>query len=104
MDLNFSLFRTLQFLACVGLFWYWGGFDYPIDPDRVINGRPVGHSWIMAHLLFLCGAGSFALMDHFVGDRSHNLRPIYILLGSGMMVAAVIWLNRLSTALGAPPG
>ncbi len=101
MDLNFSLFRTLQFLACLGLFWYVGGFDYPIDPDRVINDRPVGHSWMMAHLLFIGGAGAFALMDHFVGEDRHNLRPIYLVLGLAMMVVAVTWLNRLATALAA---
>lgn len=97
MDLNFSLPRTLVFVGCLVALWYLGGYRYPLQPEALVNGRTAGQSWMLAHLLYLVGAGSFALIDQRVGpEKEINLRLVYLVAGIGMMTASVIWLGRLA--------
>lgn len=50
-------------------------------------------------ILFVTGAVSVSVVDHFVGtlDRS-NLRIIYIAVGLALMIGAVVWGSGLGVA------
>jgi hypothetical protein len=47
-------------------------------------------------ILFVIGAGCVTVVEHEVGtlDRT-NLRPLYLVLGTILMAAAIIWTRSL---------
>ena len=97
MEFNFSITRLLLFVALLVVFAVMGGFSPPAIPhDSVLDPTRVATAWRYSVLLFLVGAVSTSLVDHFVGtlDRS-NLRLLYIVIGFALMAGAAIWLRGL---------
>jgi hypothetical protein len=101
MEFNFSLPRLLLFAAFLAAFWFLGGFSAPVvSIDGLHDARRVSEAWIKMVALFVVGAGSASLVDHYIGnlDRS-NLRLLYILIGLGMMTISCLWLRGLKQSL-----
>ena len=97
MEFNFSITRVLLFVALLAAFAVMGGFSPPIIPhDSVLDPTRVATAWRYCVLLFLVGAVSTSLVDHFVGtlDRS-NLRLLYVVIGLALMTGAAVWLRGL---------
>lgn len=100
MELNFSLSRLLLLVALLVVFGLDGGFIPPdVSPDSLLDPRRVAKAWLYCVALFVSGAVSATVVDHFVGmiDRS-NIRVIYIILGVALMTGAWLWLGGLRSA------
>ncbi|HCN30917.1 MAG TPA: hypothetical protein DIT64_19810 [Verrucomicrobiales bacterium] len=101
MEFNFSLSRILLFAALAASFAVFIGFTPPAVPaDSMLDPRRVSKAWSYCALLYLGGAVSASLIDHYVGtlDRS-NLRLLYMLLGAALMIGSSLWLRGLSQAV-----
>ncbi len=97
MEINFTLRRLAVLTALIGLFWLLGGFSNPgLDPGGYLDSRRITKAWTYCIILYLAGAGSATIVDHFAGnlDRS-NLRLIYIILGVLLMLSSLLWLHVL---------
>lgn len=100
MELNFSITRILLLAALVAAFAMLGGFSPPLLPSgSALDPQRVTKAWIYCILLFLSGAVSTSIVDHFVGlmDRS-SIRLVYVILGIAAMIGSVIWLRSLRGA------
>lgn len=99
MELNFSWKRVALFFALLGAFWVMGGFDCPkAAPGALPDSHALAKAWRNSVMLFLFGAAAVSLVDHFVGtmDRS-NVRLLYILCGSLVMIVSLLWIRALRT-------
>lgn len=102
MEFHFSLPRLLLLAALLSGLVLFIGFSPPeVSADSGLNPRQVTKAWTYCMLLYLTGAVSASVVDHFVGnlDRS-NLRLLYILLGAALMLGSSLWLRGLRTAAG----
>jgi len=100
MELNFSITRLLLLIAFMVTFAVVGGFTPPsVSTDSLLDPQGVAKAWRYCVLLFLSGAVSASLVDHFVGtiDRS-NIRLLYIIIGVVLMIGAYIWMSGLRGA------
>ena len=102
MEFNFALSRLALLAAFIAAFWLLGGFSSPVLPDDSIHhaGR-VTKAWHYCVLLYLGGAISASVVDHFTGnlDRS-NLRLAYILIGVALMAGSWLWQRHLRESTG----
>lgn len=96
MELNFSWGRLLVLFLLVAFFAGWGGFVSPSSGDSMTNPHQAMKAWRYCVMLFLAGAVSVSIIDHFVGtlDRS-NLRFLYVILGVILMGSSCLWLRTL---------
>lgn len=77
MEFALSSLRIGALISLLALFGLLGGFGFPEDSFRYLT-----RAWMGSVLLFVLGAVSATIVDHWVGnlDRS-NLRWLYIVLG-----------------------
>lgn len=97
MEINFTLRRVAVLTGLIALFWILGGFTNPgLDPGGYLDSRRIMKAWTYCIILYLTGAGSATIVDHFVGtlDRS-NLRLLYLILGVLLMLSSLLWLHVL---------
>ena len=101
MEFNFSPTRSVFLIGLVGAFAAWGGFSTPeVDSEAmIVHWRRLSKAWTYCILLFLAGAVSVSVIDHFVGtvDRS-SVRLLYIIFGVILMVASIMWQRGLRQA------
>ena len=100
MEFNFSITRLLLLIALLVFFAVIGGFSPPsVSADSMLDPHRLAKAWRYCVLLFVSGAVSASLVDHFVGtlDRS-NLRLLYVIIGVALMIGAYIWMNGLHGA------
>jgi hypothetical protein len=104
MTYNFGLYRLALFGACVALFFLLGGFDRPQYPeDSLMSPSQVNKGWMWCVIMFLVGAGSVSLVDHYVGlMEPANLRLVYIIIGVLLMAGAFMWQRSLKQGAAGP--
>ncbi len=105
MEFNFSLQRLLLLVAFLVLFAVLGGFSAPsLSPDSILDPRRVTKAWIYCVLLFIAGAVCVSVIDHYVGslERS-NIRLLYIIIGSLVMIGSYMWIRGLHGAAEGEP-
>jgi hypothetical protein len=91
MEFNFSLIRIGILAVLLAGFAAVGGFDLFTGSASHFN-RGAGK----CIALFIAGAVSATLVDHYVGNLERtNLRLLYILGGIALMGGAVAWLLTL---------
>ena len=98
MELNFTPQRVGVLIALLVIYGLLGGYFVPELPaDSLLDPRQVRKAWSTCLLLFAAGAVGSTVVDHFVGtmDRT-NLRFSYVLVGTAMMVGAVLWMRGLN--------
>ncbi|SKA83966.1 hypothetical protein SAMN02745166_00965 [Prosthecobacter debontii] len=106
MEFNLSFRRLMLLAALLGGFAFLGVFSKPELPQ----GSPYGtgrvqKAWVYCMLLVTLGAASASVVDHYAGTMEPlNLRPIYILLGVGLMIAGVVWSRSLKQSVEQPLG
>ncbi len=95
MEFSFTPKRLLVMAALLGIFALLGGFSNPAYLAEEYSNR-MTKAWIYVMILFVGGAASASLIDHWVGliDRS-NIRWAYVVLGVIMMASALVWLHVL---------
>jgi hypothetical protein len=106
MSYNFSLPRLALFAACLAAFFLLGGFSPPeISEDSMMHPRNVTRAWMCCVILFLVGAGSVSLVDHYVGlMEPSNIRLVYVIIGVLLMAGSFVWQRSLKQgAAGASP-
>lgn len=100
MEFHFTVKRVAFLIALIVGFYFLGGFDAPsLAQDSVLSQRRVTRAWFYGVVLFLTGAVSATIVDHFVGtmDRS-NLRVLYIIMGVIVMVGSSLYIRGLNDA------
>jgi hypothetical protein len=100
MEFNFTIKRVAILIALIAGFYFLGGFDAPaLADDSVLSQRRVTKAWFSTVVLFLTGAVSATVVDHFVGtmDRS-NLRVLYIIMGVIVMVGSALYIRGFNDA------
>ena len=100
MEFNFSIQRLLLLFACLAIFAMAGGFTAPsLATDSMLDPHRVAKAWRYCVLLFISGALSASVVDHFVGNIDRcNIRLIYIILGAALMIGSCIWIKGLQGA------
>ena len=97
MEFAFTPFRILLLAAFLATFWLLDGFLPPqLSAGDYRLAEEMNDAWSHCVMVFLVGAVSATLVDHFVGtiDRT-NIRLLYILLGVIMMVGSYVWLRGM---------
>lgn len=103
MEFNFEWRRLLLLAALLGGFAYLGGFSAP-QTDEDHSPARAGKAWFYCVVLFVTGATSASLVDHYAGTMSYsNLRPAYVLLGVLLMATGLFWQRFLKKEVGKPP-
>jgi hypothetical protein len=100
MEFNFSVFRIVLLLSLLILFYFLGGFDAPsLGADSILSQRRITKAWMYCVVLFLAGAVSTSVVDHFVGtmERS-NLRLLHIIMGTILMAGSLLYIRSLKDA------
>lgn len=87
MEFTFTPVRVAVLVLLIAGFWFAGGFHVPSGGGR---------EWIYMIALYLLGAVSTTVVDHWVGnlDRS-NLRFMYIVLGILACGGGLMYLHIL---------
>ena len=101
MEFNFSPTRVLLFILFLVFFYWIDGFTpIRLEESAMLDSQRVGKAWFYTVLMFLTGAVSASVVDHYVGflDRS-NIRLIYILLGAVLMSGSYLWISSLKEAV-----
>ncbi|WP_395750349.1 hypothetical protein [Prosthecobacter sp.] len=103
MEFNFDWRRLLLLAAfCAGFAWV-GGFTAP-QPDQHHFRASTARAWTYCVLLYLTGAASASVVDHYVGLLTRtNLRLMYVVLGLALMGAGLFWLKILKQETETPP-
>lgn len=94
MELTFTPLRVAALVALILGFALLGGFVIP----EGLHSRAM-RAWVLTILLFLTGAVSATVIDHWIGtlDRS-NLRWFYIVIGICAMAGALTMRHVLASA------
>lgn len=97
MTYNFTLPRLALFAVCVIAFFLLGGFARPeVSEYLFVDPARVNKAWMFCVIMFLAGAGSVALVDHYVGlMEPTNLRLIYVIIGLLLMGGSFVWQRSL---------
>lgn len=97
MTYNFSLPRVCLFVGCLAVFMLLGGFSAPdLSDDSLMSPARVQRAWLWCVILFIVGAGSVSLVDHYAGlMEPTNLRLLYIIIGVLLMAGAFVWQRSL---------
>lgn len=97
MTYNFAISRLALFAFCLVAFYLLGGFTAPeISEDSMMNPPQVNRAWILCVTLFLVGAGSVSLVDHYVGlMEPSNIRLVYVIIGVLLMGGSFVWQRSL---------
>ena len=91
--------RLLVFAALVGAFFWWFGF-WPGEVPRgeYFSHRRVTRAYFACATLFVVAAAIACFGEHEYGMfPPTSLRPVLIVLGALLMLAAVAWMHSLRT-------
>ncbi|HBJ82320.1 MAG TPA: hypothetical protein DDZ88_00260 [Verrucomicrobiales bacterium] len=103
MEFNFEWRRLLLLVVLLGGFAALGGFSSP-QTDEEHSPARVRKAWFYCVVLFVTGAASASVVDHFAGTMSYsNLRPAYVLVGVLLMATGLFWQRFLKKEVGKPP-
>jgi hypothetical protein len=103
MEFNFEWRRLLLLALFLGGFAWVGGFTAPKADEYHSSGR-TRQAWTYCGLLFVMGAASASVVDHYVGTMSRsNLRLMYVVLGLLLMGLGVFWMKILKQESAKPP-
>jgi hypothetical protein len=97
MSYNFGLSRLVLFAACLAAFFLLGGFAPPeVSLDSFMDPARVNKAWLWCVILFLVGAGSVSVVDHYAGlMEPMNLRILYVIIGVLLMAGSFVWQRSL---------
>ena len=100
MEFNFSVLRVVLLISLVAGFYFLGGFDAPpLDENSILSQRRITKGWLYCVVLFLTGAVSTSIVDHFVGNiERSNLRLLYIIIGVILMAGSLVYIRSLNDA------
>ena len=103
MEFNFEWRRLLLLAVLMGGFAVLGGFSAPQSDEEHSSAR-VRKAWFYCVVLFVTGAASASVVDHYTSSMSYsNMRPAYVLLGVLLMATGLFWLKLLKNELGRQP-
>ena len=95
MELTFTPLRVIVFVILLAAFALLGGFAIPEGlPSRGVR------SWGLSILLFVAGAVSATMVDHWIGNLERsNLRWFYVVIGLAGMAGATLIQHVLVESL-----
>lgn len=101
IDWNFSPGRLALFFGIVAVFWFLGGFEFPLPSDDSRYWRRGStRGWRYSVLVFGAGAVSASFVDHWAGNvERSNVRPAYIVLGVLLMGSGLFWQSVMRASL-----
>ena len=101
IDWNFSIGRSGLLVGLLAVFWFLGGFEFPVPSENsTFDPSRLSKAWMATVLLFVAGAISASLIDHWAGNvEPSNIRSAYIVLGVLLMGGGLLWQNSLRAAL-----
>jgi len=103
MEFNFEWRRLLLLAVLLGGFAALGGFSAPQSDEEHSSAR-VRKAWFYCVVLFVAGAASVSLLDHYTSSMNYsNMRPAYVLLGALLMATGLFWLKLLKSEVDKPP-
>lgn len=97
MEIQFSPLRCVFLVVFLAAFALLGGFTSPAGHlGEEMLPSTVNRSWLTCVIMFVVGAGMTTIVDHWVGMMPpSNLRPIYMVGGVLLMVAATLWYRSM---------
>ncbi|MCF6314302.1 MAG: hypothetical protein L3J39_17775 [Verrucomicrobiales bacterium] len=98
MEFTFTPIRIVIFICLLASFWFLGGFTHPATRLGLAEDAPIYllRSWGFCMTLFIVGATSATLVEHWVGNLDPtNLQTFYITMGIIAMSVAVIWNHTI---------
>ena len=99
MSFNFGPVRLIIFIVCVLVFWYFKGFESTVV-DHEGSRIALGGAWIRPMIMYFVGAVGVSFIDHYIGTlERQNLRLVYLIGGTVLMVGAIVMLRSAKTAL-----
>ena len=106
MSVTITPLRLALLAACLGAYWFLGGFTPPESQLGLERIHPKSQrAWLFCILAFTAGAVSVSVIDHSVGHIDPtNLRFAYILFGIALMALAILWNHSLVAGIGARIG
>ena len=103
MEFNFEWRRLWLLAVLLGGFACLGGFSAP-QADEEHSPARARKAWSYCVVLFVIGAASASVVDHYTSTMSHsNLRSVYVLLGGLLMGTGLLWLKFLKQEVAKPP-
>ena len=107
MEFRITVVRVAVFAALLVLFYFLGGFANPatLDPEGIFHTARLNRSWFYMIVMFIIGAGCVCFIEHTIGVVAPvSLKFLYVVIGAGLMIGAVMWGNTVRdsivTALG----
>lgn len=99
MEFNFSSARVVALIVLLVVFALLGGFTPPFFDEEMttrFSTTRMTRGWFLCVLLFVSGAAMATVVDRWVGLMPpSNWRPIYMIGGVVLMVAAVVWYRSM---------
>jgi hypothetical protein len=96
MEIKVTPIRGAVLLALLVAFYFWGGFEILDGVSR----RRLSRGWTTCILMFVAGAVSISIVDHWVGNvERSNIRIFYIIAGILLMAVALVWQAMLNSSL-----
>lgn len=101
MSFNFGPVRLIIFVVCVLAFWAFKGFENTV-PGEEGTMVEVGNQWVWSLIMFGVGAIAVSFIDHYIGTlERQNIRLVYLIGGTILMVSAIVVLNKAKAAVAA---
>ena len=99
MSFNFGPVRLIIFIVCVLVFWFFKGFENSV-PDEEGARIELGGAWVRPMIMYFVGAVGVSFIDHYIGTlERQNLRLVYLIGGTVLMVGAIVMLRSAKAAL-----
>jgi hypothetical protein len=99
MSFNFGPVRLIIFVVCVLVFWFFSGFENTV-PGEEGTRVALGGAWIRPLIMYFVGAVGVSFIDHYIGTlERQNLRLVYLIGGTVLMVGAIVMLRSAKAAL-----
>lgn len=101
MSFNFGPIRLIIFIVCVLVFWSFKGFEGTVV-DAEGTRHALGGGWVRPMIMFFVGAVGASFIDHYIGTlERQNLRLVYIIGGTILMVGAIVMMRSAKAAIAA---
>ncbi|MEZ0275359.1 MAG: hypothetical protein ACAH88_10680 [Roseimicrobium sp.] len=99
MSFNFGPVRLIIFIVCVLVFWFFKGFENTV-PGEEDTRIALGAQWVWPFVAYFVGAIAVSFIDHYIGTlERQNIRLVYLIGGTILMVGAIVMLNKAKDAL-----
>lgn len=99
MSLNFGPVRLIIFVLCILVFWFFKGFENTVPGEEGAR-VDLGSEWVWPLIMYFVGAVAVSFIDHYIGTlERQNLRLVYLIGGTILMVSAIVMLRSAKTAL-----